>query len=77
VPTSDRLFWEQSERLFARWRRQLDRHPHTVHREITTYLRWLNRLDPQTEEARTIREVLAEMAVELLIEAMLGRPPRG
>jgi hypothetical protein len=73
VTTSAELFWQQSARLFAGWRRRLDTEPNAVRREVTTYLRWLNRLEPIDEDAGAVREVLTEMALEMLIEAVLRK----
>jgi hypothetical protein len=73
VPTNADRFWRQSEQLFARWQRRLDTDPESVRREIALYLRWLNRIQPSTADAGLIREVLTEMALELLIEAVLRR----
>jgi len=71
VARSADLFWRQSEQLFARWQRRLDQDPKSVRREIALYLRWLNRVAPADEDSAMIREVLTEMALELLIEAVL------
>ena len=71
MPTRAELFWQQSERLFAGWRRRLDAEPGAIRREVTVYLRWLNRLEPANDDAQAVREVLTEMALEMLIEAVL------
>jgi len=71
VAQSADLFWRQSEQLFARWQRLLDEDPKSVRREIAVYLRWLNRVVSADQDSAIIREVLTEMALELLIEAVL------